>query len=182
MEHFYQHIVGYFDYENVYKAAVMAAAHKCIFVELGVYTGKSTAYLAVEIINSKKDITLITIDNWSWRHDEIAYEYAATVFLKNMEPVRDKVDICLMTYDSMKAAHIFQNNSLNFVYMDTNHEFEHTKQELHLWYPKIMKGGTFAGHDYGENQFGVKKAVDEYVATYNLKLQVMPESSWIIKK
>ena len=34
------------------------------FVEVGSWKGKSAAYMAVEIINSKKKITLDCIDTW----------------------------------------------------------------------------------------------------------------------
>ena len=55
MEHFYQRIQGWFDFQNIYSNAVSTAptegAH---FVEIGSWKGTSAAYMAVEIANSRK--------------------------------------------------------------------------------------------------------------------------------
>ena len=65
MDHFYNSIHGYFDFQNIYTAAVNAApqdgAH---FVEVGSWKGTSSAYMAVEIVNSKKNILFDCVDTW----------------------------------------------------------------------------------------------------------------------
>lgn len=48
---------------------------------------------------------------------------------------------------SHKAVEDFEDESLDFVYIDANHSYEHTKQDLEIWWPKIIKGGILAGHD-----------------------------------
>lgn len=64
MEHFYESIRGYFDFQDVYSNAVNDAPHDAKFVEVGSWRGRSAAYLAVEIINSGKNISLTCVDTW----------------------------------------------------------------------------------------------------------------------
>ena len=63
MEHFYQKIgEDWFTYPNLYKKMVSDANENSHFVEVGVWKGRSAAFMAVEIINSKKDIKFDCID------------------------------------------------------------------------------------------------------------------------
>ena len=64
MNHFYKTIPGYFDYEDVYAEVVSSAADGFHFVEIGAWYGQSTSYLAVEIINSGKNIKFDVVDTW----------------------------------------------------------------------------------------------------------------------
>ena len=52
------------------------------------------------------------------------------------------------------AAKLFQDNSLDFVYIDSAHDYEHTKEDLETWYPKVKKGGLFCGDDSAAGHFG----------------------------
>ena len=56
MDHFYQNIHGFFDFQNVYTRMVNEYGDGAHFVEVGAFYGRSTAYMAVELINSKKAI------------------------------------------------------------------------------------------------------------------------------
>lgn len=108
------------------------------------------------------------------------------------------------------ASKMFQDESLDFVYIDANHAYDFVKQDIELWFPKVKKGGYICGHDYcdldwyndpnflpnkkdkhiwSENNFyhgvfGVNPAVDEFCVIKNYELTVTPEffGTWIIKK
>jgi hypothetical protein len=54
MEHFYQNIQGWFDYQELYTKVINQLDNNSHVVEVGAWKGCSTAYLAVEIINSSK--------------------------------------------------------------------------------------------------------------------------------
>jgi hypothetical protein len=58
-------------------------------------------------------------------------------------------DRCFMLRsDSQNGSELFDDESLDFVYIDANHRYEYVKQDISLWYPKVRKGGIVAGHDY----------------------------------
>lgn len=49
---------------------------------------------------------------------------------------------------STDAAKDFEDESLDFVYIDGNHEFSHVVADICAWYPKVKKGGIISGHDF----------------------------------
>jgi hypothetical protein len=58
-------------------------------------------------------------------------------------------DRCFMIRsDSENSSELFNDESLDFVYIDANHKYEYVKQDISLWFPKVRKGGIIAGHDY----------------------------------
>jgi hypothetical protein len=62
MKHFYENINGWFSYDYLYTDAVNRAQDGALFVEIGSFKGRSSAFMAVEIINSGKKIKFDCID------------------------------------------------------------------------------------------------------------------------
>lgn len=63
MEHFYQNIgEDWFTYPNLYKEMVEKSSNGSLFVEVGSWKGRSASFMAVEILNSKKDIKFDCVD------------------------------------------------------------------------------------------------------------------------
>jgi Methyltransferase domain len=73
---------------------------------------------------------------------------------------------------SMQALNNFEDNSLDFVYIDGNHDFLNVTQDIHYWYRKVHPGGIISGHDYVNYPFRkynhVKKVVQAYARAYQL--------------
>lgn len=51
--------------------------------------------------------------------------------------------------DSNLAADTIPDNSLDFIFLDAQMTEEQIRRDLEVWYPKVRKGGLFAGHDWG---------------------------------
>lgn len=49
---------------------------------------------------------------------------------------------------SMEAVEDFADESLDFVYIDANHEFRYIAEDISEWAKKVRKGGIVSGHDY----------------------------------
>ena len=49
---------------------------------------------------------------------------------------------------SMDAVKEFKDDSLDFVYIDGNHEYKQTVDDIAEWQKKVRVGGIVAGHDY----------------------------------
>lgn len=49
---------------------------------------------------------------------------------------------------SVQAAERFENASLDYVYIDANHEFPFVVSDLNSWVRKVRSGGIVAGHDF----------------------------------
>ena len=114
-----------------------------VFVEVGSHLGKSAAYMCVEIANSQKNIKFFTVDHWRpWELRPDRYK----VFMQNMKPLR-KFFKPLKMY-SVTAANKFEDNSIDFLFLDGGHDYEDIIKDMSAWYPKVKPGGTVAGHDY----------------------------------
>jgi predicted O-methyltransferase YrrM len=92
---------------------------------------------------------------------------------KNLEPVKDHVNFIRM--ESAKAAALYEDESLDFVFIDACHETEAVKADILAWWPKVKIGGILAGHDYFWTQ--VQPAVDELLPG----VQVW-RNSWVIRR
>ena len=54
---------------------------------------------------------------------------------------------------SVAAANFFDDDSLDFVYLDAGHDQKSVSADLRAWYPKIKPGGLFIGDDYFDALF-----------------------------
>lgn len=155
----------WFTFPDLYREMVRRYGPESKFVEVGSWKGKSSAFMAVEIANSSKPIKFYCVDTWEGsvehkQNPELSQLYE--IFLDNMKPV-ESFYIPMRT-TSLEAAKQFDDESLDFVFIDASHEYEDVVDDLKAWYPKIKKGGILAGHDYYPDQptwGGVCKAVRE---------------------
>lgn len=168
LKHFYQEPQfgeNWFTYPKLYSDMVKEFPSGSKFVEVGAWKGKSAAYMTVEIINAEKDIEFYVVDTWegsSEHKDNPELQELFHIFTENMRLV-DNYHIP-MRMTSLEAATKFEDASLDFVFIDAAHEYEHVKEDLNAWYLKIKRGGILAGHDFYPDQptwGGVHKAVTE---------------------
>lgn len=153
MEHFYQDIFGYFSYEYIYHYKVAEAVDGAVFVEIGSFKGKSSSFMAVEIANSNKKIGFICIDPMELMSHYVedasanpAWDgYNVENFRKTMEPVKDYYILLQMTSES--ASKQFKNNSIDFIMIDGDHEYEAVKADIINFYPKMKEDGEMWGDD-----------------------------------
>ncbi len=72
-------------------------------------------------------------------------------------------------------------DNLDFVYIDANHSYQNTSEDIFLWYKKIRKGGILGGHDFSASFPGVAKAVIHFTEKNNLELHGSGSDWWVIK-
>lgn len=172
------------DFENLYSHMVNVAPNPAHFVEVGSWKGKSAAFMCVEIANSGKNILFDCVDTWqgSVEHQTGgAHEDPDCVqgtlllrFQENMSPVTGKFQTIIKT--SVDSAAMYADKSLDFVFIDADHEYSSMIQDIPAWLPKIKPGGYLAGHDY-PGWAGVKQAVDELLP----QAIHYPPGCWIVK-
>lgn len=184
MKHFYKELQGWFGARELYRAVVKRSEQNARFVEVGAWKGQSAAFMAVEIINSEKDIEFHVVDTWEgseehWDPNSPSFEPILKeqgtifpIFKKNLKPVWNKINPVQST--SIKAAERFEDNSLDFVYIDAAHDYENVKNDIKAWLPKIKDTGLIAGDDYGWK--GVSRAVEEI---FKDNFLVEANNSWI---
>ncbi len=165
--------------------------------EVGVKCGQFSEYL----LGRWKGRCLYSIDPWrefdtSLYHDEDnvcqnEHEVNYGITARRLAKFGDRSVLMRMTSD--EAAREVADGSLDFVYLDARHDYKSVVEDIGLWYPKVKPGGVLAGHDYmkykkiGDTMFGVKQAVDEFIARERIsKLWVTVREpiykSWMVFK
>jgi predicted O-methyltransferase YrrM len=146
-------------------------------VEIGAYAGQSTELMC----DSHKFGRVITIDPYIDGYDPTdvpvtTYKLADVrkLFYSRVIKYSNLLHLNLL---STEAAGLFQNASIDFLYIDGNHQYEAVKQDIELFLPKIRRGGLISGHDYTLFE-GVKTAVDEMLGAPD---RVFPDTSWMVR-
>ena len=162
MNHFYEDVYGFAqkDLFALYKKVVEIFPSGSHFVEVGSFLGKSSVYMAVEIIKSGKRIKFDCVDHWkgSEEHrdnEKIDVENLYEDFIKNIEPVKGIINPVRL--GSIEASKLYKPDSLDFIFIDASHDEESVKKDLVYWYPRLKESGMIAGDDI-ENK-GVANAV-----------------------
>jgi cephalosporin hydroxylase len=185
MEHIYeqpQFGENWFTYPNLYSRFVNELEDGSKIVEVGCWKGKSVAYLAVEIINSGKNITIDAVDTWKGSPNEticqedpfVKEDKLYELFLENISPFSEIVNPIRM--ESTEAASLYEDGSLDVVFIDAGHTYEEVKADIIAWLPKVKKGGYISGHDYSFGWESVAKAVDEFFTEKEIT-----EYCWVYK-
>ena len=172
---------NWFSYPNLYTQMVAKFPSGSKFVEIGSWKGKSSAFMTVLIANSYKKIDFHCVDTWQGsieHHGREGLDRLYDIFTDNMKPVKDYYTA--IRTPSLDGANRFEDNSLDFVFIDASHEYEDVKKDIAAWLPKVKIGGVIAGHDYylGDTDYfpGVKQAVHESFDINDLTFQ---EDCWI---
>lgn len=153
MKHIYKNIEGWFSFPNLYKSIVEKLPNGSRLVEVGVYKGCSFSFLVIESINSKKNFDIVAVDAFPW-------DGLKESFLENMKPLEGHYRL-LAGGDSFDRANDFEDESIDFCFIDANHTYEFVKKDILAYLPKMKKGGIISGHDYNMSHPGVIQAVNE---------------------
>lgn len=139
-----------------------------VIVEVGVRDGYFSKYL---LDNSNID-KLYAVDPWELNSElMVDPEGIYNICKNNFKPYGDRAEM-IKGY-SPSASEFFQDNSLDFVYIDGAHDYESVKNDIEAWYSKIKPGAILAGHDFHlEDWPGVFNAVMEFVQTNDLDLNL----------
>jgi predicted O-methyltransferase YrrM len=182
MEHFYKNIQGWCNYEEIYKKVVNIFGDNSKFVEIGCWRGQSAAYMAVEIINSNKNIEFYCVDTWKGseelkHHKSVTQDTLYNEFLNNTKTVSSVIKPIRLS--SLEAANKFEDNFFDFIFIDASHDYENVKKDILAWYPKLKSTGIIAGHDYYPGFPGVVLAVNEVFDLKRLKVTAWHQS-WVV--
>lgn len=182
MEHFYKSIPGWFGNEDLFRLAVENATDMAHFVEVGSYKGRSSSFMAVEIINSGKDIKLDCVDHWLGSDEpghiedqDVLNGTLFEAFTRNMLPVAGRYK-AIRNWSGV-ASRSYPDLSLDFVFLDASHDYLAVKRDIEAWWPKVRAGGWLAGDDY--HWGSVRAAVHDILHTKGI---VTNKYGWCVIK
>ena len=150
-------------------------------VELGLYRAESFCTLLQCCPNIKK---LYGVDKWEPYDDYIGTDgthAGKKTNIPDMDLVRetalnfiyfsgeaDRAEILEM--DTSEAVKQFEDDSLDFVFLDAYLSVEQAQREMNEWWPKVKKGGLFSGHDWNDKM--VRQVVREFINRND------PDATW----
>lgn len=145
-------------------------------LKVGVEIGVEEGMFSEALLKRVDGITLHGVDPW------LAYEgYREHVDQNKLDGFYQTTLERLKKYNfrpirsfSHHAADLFPDESLDFVYIDGNHEFFFVVQDLHCWVPKVKKGGIVAGHDYRRNSHRYVNDVKDVIPGYMYAKKIKP--------
>ena len=154
--------------------------------EIGVDEGKFSQKIFE--INTPDHFHLVDIWGTDRFHDG-KYQNVKNFFKDQIES--DQVHIHKKL--STDAAYDFPDNYFDWIYIDTDHTYETTRDELRLYAPKMKEGGVIAGHDYVHGnwistfRYGVVEAVHEFCVQFGweiiyLTIEPTENQSFAIRK
>lgn len=169
------------------------------FLGSGAEIGVATGGLSAVILKDWKGAKYYMVDLWK-KQDASVYkecqdEQSARGGDRNYDgwfrccldlQERDGRIVIIRDY-SVNAATMVDDASLDFAYIDANHDYDPVMADINAWYPKVKPGGLICGHDYADTtQDGhwmkVKSAVNDWNKAMNLPLHLTACNSWWMLK
>jgi Methyltransferase domain len=170
--------------QHSYLAEAITELRPPAIVEIGVWKGGSTIFMANEAKSLGLDSVVVAVDTWlgsseHWLTDNFAqmsflngYPALYYKFLSNVIRAGVTKYILPIPVDSLNAAEILK--SLGFkpwiIHLDGGHDYESVTADLRAWWPLLVNGGLFIGDDYFTTGMwiDVKRAFDDFFRPLNL--------------
>lgn len=141
--------------------------------EIGVYKGEFSKKFC------KAGLALYAIDPWkiySGYKDPQGQKKWNFLYERAKKTISGYSDSTIIRKTSMEALKDFADESLDFVYIDGNHNLKYVVEDICEWSKKIKNGGIISGHDYfftdpidPQKVSHIPHAVRAYVDSYNIK-------------
>jgi hypothetical protein len=126
--------------EGMQKGAELGVANGVYSKEVLQRWTKSSEYHLVDLWGHQENYE--DISNGADGVHEERYRTA----MSNLSPWKNKITVCRNF--TTKCAENYPDDYFDFVYVDARHDYKGVAVDLNAWWPKVRKGGIFAGHDY----------------------------------
>jgi predicted O-methyltransferase YrrM len=131
--------------ENVGHAGVRMA-------EVGSWLGTGSTQVLIEHAR-RYDGTLVCVDTWQGspgveRHEKIVANFDVYgTFIGNVRRAGGSDCVEPLRCSSLEAALRFPDETYDFIFLDADHSYDATRQDIAAWMPKLKPGGLLCGHD-----------------------------------
>lgn len=132
-------------------------------VEVGCFSGVSSRVIALHCG------VLHCVDPYNWEAVAEAEQMFDSV-------IGDYPNILKVKLPSVEAAKLFEDGSIDFVYIDADHAYDSVVEDISAWRGKVKAGGYIAGHDshMGEVLQAVRDCLGE-------PIEIFADTSWIVR-
>lgn len=149
---------------------------KQYFKGQGVEVGVEQGAFSEEICTASPGVKLFCVDAWKAYKGYRDHTRQAKLD-RFYEITRERLapyHCYLIRQFSQDAVLEFEDESLDFIYIDANHSYDQVAADIKAWIRKVKPHGVIAGHDYirrkGQDQYyAVVNAVNDYVEAHKIK-------------
>ncbi len=161
---------GWFNKSDIlfYESVLSKLYQGAKIIEIGSWKGRSLCALSDLIKHFKLEVS--SVDTWKGSESENhegGPHYEANlidifeVFKNNIDKYGITSFVTPYRMTSTEASKLFENNTFDFIFIDADHKYSSVIEDMRNWFPKLKSNGTFAGHDWRNNN-GVVRATDEF--------------------
>lgn len=158
---------------------LIADIEKPVGVEIGTAEGITTEYL----LETVSDLKLFGVDPYElyidWDDNQPNAEKNKTDQANKVSKYQDRYTHYYETSDD--AVKHFEDESLDFVFIDGLHTYDQVLKDCRNYYSKIKKGGYIIGHDFARIE-SVNKAVREFAKEVNANILNAKQDLWYFVK
>jgi predicted O-methyltransferase YrrM len=148
--------------------------------KIGVEVGTESGLYAEKICRNNPGVELYCVDIWKTYPGYRDHLEQATLdkCLSDTQARLKPYNVKFVQKYSMDAVKDFEDKSLDFVYIDANHEWPFIVYDLYYWSAKVRPGGIVSGHDlYRSTRRDSKCHVRGAVLGYTFAFRIHP---WFI--
>jgi hypothetical protein len=159
-------IHGWFRWRSGQEEAVRHFGDGSRFVEVGTYLGRSLCSLGEVVRESGKRVSVVGVDTCRGSGAEgpkqkdfhgAAVTAGGGTFAgalhRNIIECGLADTITVIVSDSVVAASLFADRSLDWVHLDAGHDRENLTRDISAWLPKVKQGGWLSGDDYNSEKW-----------------------------
>jgi predicted O-methyltransferase YrrM len=164
---------------TIYKTnrEIMAKVLGELNFNLGAEIGVRQGLHAETLCQANPNLKLYCIDLWKAYDGYAEHSREQEQFYKEAKERLAPYSCIFMRAFSMDAVKVFENESLDFVYIDGGHDFKNVANDVVEWEKKVRKGGIVYGHDYKRSSGSYQNAVKDVVPAYCYQFSIVP---WFI--
>lgn len=152
---------------------------------IGAEIGTQRGYFARTLCSKNPNLNLICIDPWK-AYNGVSQSKQDDYYAQAMANLQG-YKITFIKKWSIDALSDVKDGSLDFVYIDGNHVFDHAIMDIICWSAKVKKEGIIAVHDYHtQGCMGVVQAVEAYtrchfINPWYVTREELPTAFWVKK-
>jgi len=168
------------------KVLQLVREHNCKHIaEIGVYRG----LLSKRLWSTPEIVSLLLVDPWAVSGAQRIKNGKLSIMdsrrRKGREWEQEELDeiykgihraapsfVTILRMTSMEAVKLVDDESLDMVFIDALHDYEHGMEDIAEWRKKVRSGGIIAGDDFSTRFPGMCRAVEESLPGFSREQRV----------
>jgi len=177
MKHSYFKIPGWFNMHEAYDQLLENCPDGSEILEIGSFMGRSTSYLATNIINSGKRVHVYALDTFEGSSEHANLDIGGGFYKTFKENCEAFIEGGIVTpvksrSDDINTLKRWGDGHFHGIIVDGAHEYDAVKDDILNWWPKLADGGSMIGDDM--SLVSIQQAVQDTFGK-----QLCPQSSSI---